>query len=324
MITNNQFDKFKKDFDSLVEHYREKYSAEREINWSTYEREYSERLKAAVNEMRSIAEEANYLLLLNLKCIGKPTEIPYVDKVLMLLLKDIFKVSNRKMANFLSVFSPFTKVSASYKTVERLYSDPIISMIVHNMFVVIIDRKGIKHANITGDGTGYSLTVTKHYSTNVRKEDKERTFVYSFAFMDLDTHIYVGYGTGLRSEKEAFNNAKTMMKGFGIEVDSVRLDRYYSHQSILAEFEKNTKIYILPKSNTTINGSKKWHDIWKSMMYDTTSYLGEYYKRENSESGFSGDKRSNGWKIWQRRDDRISTSLMCKGLWHNLLWYGQD
>jgi len=324
VITNNQFDKFKKDFDSLVEHYREKYSAEREINWSTYEREYSERLKAAVNEMRSIAEEANYLLLLNLKCIGKPTEIPYVDKVLMLLLKDIFKVSNRKMANFLSVFSPFTKVSASYKTVERLYSDPIISMIVHNMFVVIIDRKGIKHANITGDGTGYSLTVTKHYSTNVRKEDKERTFVYSFAFMDLDTHIYVGYGTGLRSEKEAFNNAKTMMKGFGIEVDSVRLDRYYSHQSILAEFEKNTKIYILPKSNTTINGSKKWHDIWKSMMYDTTSYLGEYYKRENSESGFSGDKRSNGWKIWQRRDDRISTSLMCKGLWHNLLWYGQD
>lgn len=324
MITNNQFDKFKKDFDSLVEHYREKYSVEREINWSTYEREYSERLKAAVNEMRSIAEEANYLLLLNLKCIGKPTETPYVDKVLMLLLKDIFKVSNRKMANFLSVFSPFTKVSASYKTVERLYSDPIISMIVHNMFVVIIDRKGIKHANITGDGTGYSLTVTKHYSTNVRKEDKERTFVYSFAFMDLDTHIYVGYGTGLRSEKEAFNNAKTMMQGFGIEVDSVRLDRYYSHQSILAEFEKNTKIYILPKSNTTINGSKKWHEIWKSMMYDTTSYLGEYYKRENSESGFSGDKRSNDWKIWQRRDDRISTSLMCKGLWHNLLWYGRD
>jgi len=324
VITNNQFDKFKKDFDSLVEHYREKYSVEREINWSTYEREYSERLKAAVNEMRSIAEEANYLLLLNLKCIGKPTETPYVDKVLMLLLKDIFKVSNRKMANFLSVFSPFTKVSASYKTVERLYSDPIISMIVHNMFVVIIDRKGIKHANITGDGTGYSLTVTKHYSTNVRKEDKERTFVYSFAFMDLDTHIYVGYGTGLRSEKEAFNNAKTMMQGFGIEVDSVRLDRYYSHQSILAEFEKNTKIYILPKSNTTINGSKKWHEIWKSMMYDTTSYLGEYYKRENSESGFSGDKRSNDWKIWQRRDDRISTSLMCKGLWHNLLWYGRD
>ncbi len=251
--------------------------------------------------------------------------MPYIDKTLMLLLKDIFKVSNRKMANFLSVFSPFTGFNTGYKTVERVYSDPIISMIVHNMFTVIITRKGIKHADITGDGTGYSLTVTKHYSTNVKKEDKEgKSFVYAFAFMDLDTHLYVGYGTGLRSEKEAFNNAKTMMISLGITIDSARLDKYYTYQSIVNEFDKATQIYILPKSNTTINGSKKWHEIWRSIMYDTMSYLKEYYKRENSESGFSGDKRSNGWKVWQKRDDRIRTSLMCKGLWHNLLWYGKN
>lgn len=325
MITNNQFDKFRKDFDSLVEHYKETYSVERKIDWSAYEKEYSERLKIAVKGMRSIAEEVNYLLLSNLKCIGRPTKLPYIDKTLMLLLKDIFKVSNRKMANFLSVFSPFTRFETGYKTVERLYSDPIISMIVHNMFNVIITKKDIKYANITGDGTGYSLTVTKHYSTNVKKEDKEgKSFVYSFAFMDINTHLYVGYGTGLRSEKEAFDNAKKMMVNLGIKIDSARLDKYYTYQSIVDEFDKNTKIYILPKSNTTINGSKKWHDIWKSIMYDTMSYLREYYKRENSESGFSGDKRSNGWKVWQKRDDRIRTSLMCKGLWHNLLWYGKN
>lgn len=325
MITNNQFDKFKKDFDSLVEHYKEEFSVEKETNWSAYEKDYSERLKMAVKEMRSIAEEANSLLLSNLKRIGRPTEMQYIDRVVMLLLKDIFKVSNRKMANFISVFSPFTGLSTGYKTVERLYSDPIVSMIIHNMFVVIITRKGIKHANITGDGTGYSFTVTKHYSTNVRKEDKEgKTFAYSFGFMDLDTHIYVGYGTGLRSEKEAFNNANTMMKNLGITIDSARLDKYYTYQSIVDGFDKNTRIYILPKSNTTINGSKKWHEIWKSIMYDTMSYLREYYKRENSECGFSGDKRSNGWEVWQKRDDRVRTSLICKGLWHNLLWYGKN
>lgn len=325
MITNNQFDKFKSDFDSLVELYKQKYSVEKEIDWSTYEKEYSKRMKIAVTEMRSIAEEANYLLLPNLKCIGRPTEMPYVDKTLMLLLKDIFKVSNRKMANFLSVFSPFTTFDPGYKTVERLYSDPIIWIIIHNMFIVITTMKGIKHVNLTGDGTGYSLTVTKHYSTNVKKVDNERkSFVYSFAFMDIDTHIYVGYGTGLRSEKEAFNNAKTMMVNLGIEVDSTRLDKYYTNQSIVKEFSKDTRIYLLPKSNTTINGSKEWHEIWNAIMYDTMSYLREYYKRENSESGFSGDKKSNGWKVWQKRDDRIRTSLMCKGLWHNLLWYGKN
>lgn len=323
-ITNNQFDRFKKDFESLVELYKEKYSIEKETDWSLYEREYSERLKIAVKEMRPIVEEASYLLLSNVKCIGRPPETQYVDKVIMLLLKDIFKVSNRKMANFLSVFSTFTKISVSYKTVERLYSNQTVWMIIHNMFVIIITKKGVKHVNLTGDGTGYSLTVTKHYSTNVRKEDDSKTFVYSFAFMDLDTRLYVGYGTGMRSEKEAFNNAKTMMVNLGMDVDSARLDKYYTYKSIVKEFDKNTRIYILPKSNTKINGGKKWHEIWKLIVYDTMSYLREYYRRENSESGFSEDKRSNGWKVWQKRDDRIRTSLMCKGLWHNLLWYGKN
>jgi hypothetical protein len=41
-----------------------------------------------------------------------------------------------------------------------------------------------------------------------------------------------------------------------------------------------------------------------------------------SESGFSADKRCDGWKIWQKRNDRIETATMCKGVWHNLLWLG--
>lgn len=323
MITNNQFEKFRKDFDNLVNYYKGKYHVEKQRDWSEYEKEYSNRLKVAVTEIRPIAEEASYLLLRNLKIIGRPTKVPYVDKVIMLLLKDIFKVGNRKMANFLSVFSPFTRFKTSYKTVERTYSNQIISMIIHNMFVVVVNKKGIKHADVTGDGTGYSLTVTKHYSTNVRKENNEkRTFAYSFAFMDLDTKIYVGYGTGMRSEKEAFSNAKEMVAKIGISIDSARLDMYYTHQSIVTEFDRNTKIYILPKSNTTINGSKRWHEIWKSLMYDTMTYLKEYYKRENSESGFAADKKSNGCEISQKRDDRIRTSLMCKGIWHNLLLVG--
>ena len=192
------------------------------------------------------------------------------------------------------------------------------------MFRITIGGKGIKHADVTGDATGYSLTVTKHYSTNVKKENgKERTYVYSFAFMDLDTKMYIGYGTGMRSEKEAFDDAKRMVENIGITINSTRLDKYYTYQSIVTEFDTETKIYILPKSNTTIHGSKKWHNIWKSIMYDTMGFLKEYYKRENSESGFAADKKSNGYEVSQRRDDRIRTSLLCKGLWHNLLLVGK-
>ena len=228
------------------------------------------------------------------------------------------------MANFISVFSPISEISVSYKTIERLYSDSLVMLIIHNMFVVTVRRKGITHADITGDGTGYSLTVMKHYSTNIGKENgMKKIFAYAFAFMDLDTKLYVGYGTGMRSEKELFNNAKMMMISIGVHIDSSTLDRYYTYQSITGEFDPDTKIYLLPKSNTTINGNSKWHEIWKLLVYDTVKFLRNYFRRENSESGFAADK-SNDWKVWQRRDDRIRTSVMCKGLWHNLLFIGKS
>jgi len=47
-------------------------------------------------------------------------------------------------------------------------------------------------------------------------------------------------------------------------------------------------------------------------------YTFEYYKRENSEAGFSADKKLFGWGIAQRREYRIDSALFCTGLWHNL------
>lgn len=323
-ITNNQFDRFKKDLNGLIELYKKEYSVGTETDWAHYEQEYAKRLQIAMKELKPIIREA-YVSFCKVKIIGRPSGTQIVDKVAILLLKDIFHISNRRMANFLSVFSPIAGISVSYKTVERLYSDPLVMLTIHNMFIVTARKKGITHADITGDGTGYSLTVMKHYSTNIRKENgQKKMFAYAFAFMDLSTKMYVGYGTGMRSEKEAFNNAKRMMMSIGIRVDSSTLDRYYTCQSITDEFDHDTKIYLLPKSNTTINGNIKWHEIWKSLMYDTVEFLRNYFRRKSSESGFSADKKSNGWKVWQRRDDRIRTSVLCKGLWHNLLLIGKD
>jgi transposase len=52
---------------------------------------------------------------------------------------------------------------------------------------------------------------------------------------------------------------------------------------------------------------------------DTMKYLEQYFLRNNSESGFSADKRFFGWKLGQIRNDRIDTALMCTGVWHNLM-----
>ncbi|MFH1052780.1 MAG: ISNCY family transposase, partial [Candidatus Woesearchaeota archaeon] len=39
-------------------------------------------------------------------------------------------------------------------------------------------------------------------------------------------------------------------------------------------------------------------------------------------SGFSEDKKRTGWKIFQKRADRIDTANAGICIWHNLFWYG--
>jgi len=57
-------------------------------------------------------------------------------------------------------------------------------------------------------------------------------------------------------------------------------------------------------------------------VHDTKAYLKEYYQRNQSESGFSEDKKRTGWKLGQKREDRIDTANTVNKLWHNLYWLG--
>lgn len=134
--------------------------------------------------------------------------------------------------------------------------------------------------------------------------------------------MYLCYGSGIQSEKEAFENAIIMLKRVEkeaeIKISSIRLDRYYSYQSTLKYFDDETVFYIIPKSNTKINGSSRWRKIFKRMMSDPLQYIIQYYRRETSESGFSVDKRAFGWKVWQKMDKRIDTAISCIAVLHNL------
>ena len=343
MITNKQFEEFKKELPAIIDIYKKEFSSQKPTDWKTYEKQWAQRLRTALKEVKTVIDQAEKRVRIKPKHFGRPPKAQVKQKVLILLAKDLAQFSGRKMANLLPLFSLFDDVDVSYKTIERAYSDPLVRLIIHNMFVILVKRKGIKQADLTGDGTGYSLTITKHYRS-VRekagesiksndkpksvqakpqtKQDKKRLFTYAFALMDLDSRMYVGYGASLRSEKAAFDAALEIMRECGVEAKSVRLDQYYAGQSTAAVFEADTALYLIPKSNATIRGSYVWKDMVRDLISYPFLFLSEYFRREHSESGFSADKRFDGWKIWQRRDDRIHTATMCKGVWHNLLWLG--
>ena len=76
---------------------------------------------------------------------------------------------------------------------------------------MILKKKGVKDAECTGDGTGYSLTISKHYAsvaqklkdksnkgsgkTSKKRKDKKMRFTFSFRLMDLKTRMYIGFGS---------------------------------------------------------------------------------------------------------------------------------
>ena len=230
------------------------------------------------------------------KSAGHPYSLPLEDRVKLLLIKQLVAKSNRMFSNMLALFSMLSKIEVSYKTVERLYSDPEVMLAVHNLHVLLLEKKGITESDITGDGTGYSLTVKKNYESYAQKlkdmakvsnngqqkKHRRKLFAYMFAIMDLNTRMYISYGSSMKSERDAFDRAMTMLSHMDVDIDTARLDRYYSNPIYVDMF--NGKVYIIPKRNSTLNGSQKWKDTMREFVQNTMDYLEQYHQRSNSEA----------------------------------------
>lgn len=307
----------------LLDEYKDS-RGEKERDWRTYEQRLTLRMKGAIKDLEPLIEGAIETIEVHKKRGRKP-KLTLKQKVILLLLKELFDESNRMMASMLAIFSLLSGIDVSYKTVERLYSDPMVKLAIYNLHVLVLKKKGVEDANVSGDCTGYSLSIKEHYASEAKKrkektkdsENGKKEFVYSFNLMDFESGMYVAYGQSLKSEKRAFKKAMQMLEDIEMRINSVRLDRYYSAPSYVDKFE-DAKVYIIPKKNATMRGSWRWKKTMKNFVKNTMSYLEEYFKRNNSETGFSTDKRRFGQKISQRREDRINTARACINLWHNM------
>lgn len=311
----------------ILEDYKNIRTEERvKRDYVKYERDFMKRLKLAVKNLEHLIGKATKDFSVYQGKGGKP-KLSVSKKLRMILIKQLVDKSNRNMAYLTGVFSTMINIDVSYKTVERLYSDPEVHLALHNFFVLLLKKKNVNNIDGSGDATGYSLIISKHYSTEAQKlkekvkeqNTKKKIFVYKFAILDLKTRLYVCYGTSLISEKKAFEKAIKMLEDLGIDINTLRLDKYYSFPSYLKLFPKAT-VYIIPRKNAKLGHGTIWLRTMKKFVQDTINYLREYYKREASENSFGCDKKMFGWKISQKRPDRIDTAAFVKVIWHNLIW----
>jgi len=111
--------------------------------------------------------------------------------------------------------------------------------------------------------------------------------------IDIETGMYVGFGYSKKSEMEAFNKAMQMLEKFGIVIDSISLDKYYSSRKVLKLFDKRVVVYVIPKKNIAKLGFE-WIRIIRRIMKSPKEFLKRYFMRNLSEAGFSADKRRFG------------------------------
>ena len=318
----------------IVKEYKKTTSNEKR-DYKTYEEQFKIRLKKCFEELEPLVDEAvNSIEILDFEQRGASRKLTLKQEIMLLLLQKLFQKSNRSMSLMLVVFLWLSKIDISYKTIERKYSDSLVKIAIENLFTIILRKKGIIRIDASGDGTGYSVNISQHYATiaqRLKEKAKEisasQKFIYSFAIMDLKSRLYVAYGTSLKSEKEAFLDAIEMLKRNGFQVDSIRLDRYFSCEVyadlIQKEFGKVT-LFLIPKTNFAHLGLGIWENNALRFVDDPMSFLKEYFQRNQSESCISEDKKRSGWKISQKIPVRIDTANFLNLIWHNLYWYGVE
>jgi transposase len=317
---------------SIIQEYKLKFPPN-ERDYQQYEKNYAERMRCAFQELDCLISQAiSSIEIICPENRGKKSKLNIKQKVMLLLLKQLCGKSNRQMEWMTLIFSTLTGVDISYKTIERLYSDQLVQCALFNMHILLLSKKDIKSAGCCGDGTGYTLFVKEHYATdaNKRKEKakvngKRIKCIFSFSILDLKTRMYIGYGISFKSEKEAFESALSMIKSTGIQIESFRLDKYFSCESYVQFCQEKlgkVQMYFIPKSNIAKIGLGEFGITVLKFINDPFNFLKEYYKRNQSESSFAEDKKRTGWRISQKLPERVDTANGLIQTWHNLSWMG--
>ncbi len=318
--------------DRIVDEYKEE-NPKNKRDWRTYEQQFAKRARTCFSNLEPLIDEAVSLIkIIEGDARGNDSALSLKQMVLLLLLKHFCGKSNRSMEWMVVLFAWLTDVDIGYKTIERLYSNEVLQLALFNLHVLLLKKKGLLSVDCCGDGTGYSVFIREHYATEAQKlKDKAKEqptrFVYSFTIMDIKSRMYIGYGTSFKCEKDAFENALIIAGKTGINVESLRLDRYFSAEAYVDTCQKylgKTKMYIIPKSNISHLGLGDWCEMVYRFADDTKAFLKEYFQRNQSESGISEDKKRTGWRLPLKREERIETAHTLTSVWHNLFWLGGD
>ena len=87
--------------------------------------------------------------------------------------------------------------------------------------------------------------------------------------------VFSTYGMSMKSEKDAYHDALGMVGITKIDVESIRLDQYCGSQSTLDDFSESARVFVIPRSNTTIGGPPAWKEFIGRLIDTPMEFLSE-------------------------------------------------
>lgn len=274
---------------------------EREIDWSKYDEAQLNEINDMLLMIRDTVDEA--ALRLGIKEAkfegpGRPL-YPPEDLAKAIPMQQYFCVVNRMAAGLVLLFREKMgiKQAFSYKTIERAYEDPLVTLILNEVFKMTQEPVKELEKNFSADGTGLSTSMKQNWERD-RDDEKKRAGYEKMVAM-------VGTTYGLVSAVELPDNPaahesplfaplleETASSYSSIEL--VSLDAGYMSRANCDLIEKVGAVpRIYPKKGTTLKrkGSWAWGEMLLNFMEDPQQWLRGYHLRSISETVFSTYKR---------------------------------
>ena len=143
-VTEKQVREKVKALGEIIEQYNLMRKEEgKKRDWRTYEERLARRIRDGMRQLEPLIDEAVETLHVE-RGRGRKPSLTLKQKVTILLIKRLFEQSNRSMASMLFIFTMLTGIDVSYKTIERLYSDPEVYLALCNLHQLILKKKGVK------------------------------------------------------------------------------------------------------------------------------------------------------------------------------------
>ena len=296
-------------FDNLMKKLKEdefKYEPreEKEIDWSRYDKAQINEINDMLLIIRDSVDEASARLgideILDKKKEG-PGRPPYhpSDLSKAVLMQQYFSVSNRVAEGLVRLFMEKLRIKEafSYKTIERAYDDPLVTLILHEIFCMTHEPLKDREHVFAPDGTGLSQSAKQNWENDRRSKKPKKGYEKMIAMVGCtykmfsavkfpenpETHESPFFEPLLSDTSDSFDRIDL------VSADSAYLSR--DNCDLISDVGALPRIY--PKQGLTLKkkGSRAWKEMLSDFIGDPQKWLRDYHLRSISETSFSVFKR---------------------------------